>query len=302
MNRETKIGLVTGVTLIVLIGAMLSSYLSAPRNNVGDLSLTGQGMAMRNQLSNPVGIATVPAPQNQPVVSSQPAAIAPVPPPVVPTVSAPSVALAGQYNQITQLPYGTGNSTGSTASAAQTAPTINPEVVPVVVARQPAPAARTLPANATTVSQAATYTVRPGDTLGKIAWHFYHDAGPLAVRRIVDANRAELGSAGTMIRVGETLRIPAANEQTGPAPVQLMAMAAQSSGNAYGNTSSHQLVGTQRNSSVRLYRVQSGDTLWGIAEKTMGAGTDANVHRIMLLNHIRDARTIKVGQTLKIPS
>jgi hypothetical protein len=31
MNRETKIGLVTGVTLIVLIGAMLSSYLSAPR-------------------------------------------------------------------------------------------------------------------------------------------------------------------------------------------------------------------------------------------------------------------------------
>ena len=84
--------------------------------------------------------------------------------------------------------------------------------------------------------------------------------------------------------------------------MQLMTMAAQSAGNSYSvNPSAHPGV-TVNHSSVRTYRVKSGDTLWGIAQKTMGAGTDANVHRIMALNHIRNARTIAVGQTLKIPS
>lgn len=298
MNKETKIGLVTGVTLIVLIGAMLSSYLSGPRDGVGDLTVAGQGWSLRNQISNPVGIAQVPVPQNAPVNPVQTAAAAPVPPAGAPS----SVAVSTPYNQVTQLPYGSAaTSTSSVTSLSPAAAVITPRVVPIVVAQQPVSNTAANVDNASDTARGATYIVRPGDTLGKIAWHFYHDSGPVAVRRIVHANASKLGIAHAMIRVGETLTIPAA-QQAGTSSVHLLTMAAQSTGNSYGTQYSTRQVAPTSDSSVHSYRVQSGDTLWGIARKTMGAGTDANVQRIMSLNHIHDARTIAVGQVLKIPS
>ncbi len=298
MNKETKIGLVTGVTLIVLIGAMLSSYLSGPRDSVGDLAVAGQGWGLRKQISNPVGIAQVPVPQNVPVNPVQTVATAPVRP-----VSSPSsVAVSTPYNQVTQLPYGTAAApTSSVASLTPAAAIITPQVVSVVATQQPVSNTAAPADNTSDTGQTATYIVRPGDTLGKIAWHFYHDSGPLAVRRIVHANASKLSSARATIRVGETLTIPAA-QQSGTSSVHLLTMAAQSTGSSYGSQYSTRQVAPTSNSSVHTYRVQSGDTLWGIARKTMGAGTDANVHRIMSLNHIRDARTIAAGQVLKIPS
>ena len=293
MNKETKIGLVTGVALIVLIGAMLSSYLSAPRDSIGDLALTGQGRNLRNQISNPVGIAQVPIPQNAPMnpVQSAPQAMAPS-----------SVAVSTQYNQVTQLPYGAATApTTSAESLTPAAAMVTPQAVPVVVAQKPVSSMAMVAATAQAGAQAATYIVRPGDTLDKIAWHFYHDSGPVAVRRIVHANASKLSSAGTTIRVGETLTIPPAAQQAGTSHVHLLTMVAQSTGNSYGTEYSTQRVVPASDGSAHTYRVESGDTLWGIARKTMGAGTDANVHRIMVLNHIRDARTIAVGQVLKIP-
>ena len=311
MNRETKIGLVTGVTLIVLIGAMLSSYLSAPNHKVGDLSLIGQGSQLRNQISNPVGIAQVPVPQAQ-----QPVAVAAAP--VVKPVAPAFVQAATQYNQITQLPYG--SSSSGSRPVAPTVPTVNPEVIPMVVAQVPAQTAvhPALPGNGNSTfagpvqalattgagnspsTQTATYTVRPGDTLGQIAWHFYHDSGPLAVRRIINANHGKLGSASAMLRVGETLTIPSASEQSASTHPQLLSMAAETTGNRFAGSPTAR--SSVRPTSSRIYRVESGDTLFGIARKLMGAGTQANVHRIMTLNHIRDPRTIYVGQRLTIPN
>lgn len=317
MNRETKIGLVTGVALIVLIGAMLSSYLSAPRNNIGDLSLAGQGRQLRHQIRNPVGIAQAPVSQNSPGAPNPQAPAAPVSQPVAPALAQATT----QYNQITQLPYGSSNSSGT--PAAPVVPEVNPEVIPTVVAqahiehqtdyRPEAPmtvnmtaanpvqavaaADTTTPAPART----ATYTVRPGDTLGKIAWHFYHDSGPVAVRRIIIANRARLGSARATLQVGERLTIPSADEQLTSRHPQLLSMAAQTAGNAYSSHGAVRRTAAGRRISVRIYRVESGDTLLQIAQKLMGAGTQANVHWIMVLNHIRGARKIYAGQQLKIP-
>ncbi|MGC9261318.1 MAG: LysM peptidoglycan-binding domain-containing protein [Phycisphaerae bacterium] len=296
MNRETKIGLVTGVTLIVLIGAMLSSYLSAPRHGIGDLSLAGQGRQLRQQISNPVGIAQVP------VVVSRPTAA----PAAATATAAPAVAAAyrqpvARYNQLTQLPYGLSASSGTVRT--QNTPTVNPEVIPVVVTPIPAPGVAQTASNVPARAQAVVYIVRPGDTLDKIAWHFYHDGGPLAVRRIVNANRGTLTGAKAILRVGETLNIPAGNVQAVASRPQLLTMAASTSGNAYAGNRNTQnsAAAAARPARMRTYRVQSGDTLWGIARKTMGAGTEFNVHRIMTLNHIRDSRTIAVGQILKIP-
>ncbi len=299
MNKETKIGLVTGVTLIVLIGAMLSSYLSGPRNSIGDLAVAGQGWSLRNQISNPVGIAQVPLPQTAQVQPAPSAPTAPVPPASAPS----SVAVSTPYNQVTQLPYGAARDPAVSAeSLTPAAAVITSRAEQVVVTQQPVSIAVTTAGNASGRAQTAAYTVRPGDTLGKIAWHFYHDSGPVAVRRIVHANASKLGSARATIRVGETLTIPAA-QQAGTSSVQLLTMAAQSTGST---SATHYSPPRNSQASHRSgghsYRVEGGDTLWGIARKTMGAGTDANVHRIMLLNHIRNGRSLAVGQVLKIPS
>jgi nucleoid-associated protein YgaU len=312
MNRETKIGLVTGVTLIVLIGAMLSSYLSAPHSGVGDLSITGQGWQLRNQISSPVGIAQVPVPQNQPVAvaPAQPAAIQPA---NSGAASTPAAAPVYAYNQVTQLPYGSSQSSGNAVAAVT--PVTNPPVTPVTVT--PTPVTREvisiIPAQGVNSSTpgneeshhgaggAMVYVVKPGDTLGNIAWHFYHDGGPEAVARIVRANRGKLSSARAMIRVGEALKIPAVNEQSTATHGQLLSMDAQSSGNTYSGQTYVQKDSSSPSTAARTYRVQSGDTLYGIARKTMGAATEVNVHKIMVMNHIRDARTIFAGQDLKIP-
>ena len=289
MNRETKIGLVTGVTLIVLIGAMLSSYLSSPRRHIGDLSSVGQGRQLRQQISNPVGIAQVP-------VVNSPSASKAV------TLTTQRLAAYTQpsspYNQVTQLPYGL-SASSNTVNAPNT-PTVNPVVIPVAVKPIPAPGPAPATTNIPVTASAASYTVRPGDTLDKIAWHFYHDSGPIAVRRIVNANRGTLTSAQAILRVGETLNIPAANTQ---AASSLLTMVALTKSTAFASHRNKRNTSAPTADSVRMrtYRVQNGDTLWSIARKTMGAATESNVQRIMALNHIHNARTIAIGQILNIP-
>jgi LysM repeat protein len=53
--------------------------------------------------------------------------------------------------------------------------------------------------------EARTYTVESGDTLSKIAKHFYSDAG--RYMKIFDANKDQLTDPNK-IRVGQVLRIP----------------------------------------------------------------------------------------------
>jgi hypothetical protein len=50
----------------------------------------------------------------------------------------------------------------------------------------------------------------------------------------------------------------------------------------------------------RTYTVNSGDTLWAIAARLLGKGQRWG--EIATLNDVRDPRTLKVGQVLKVPN
>jgi nucleoid-associated protein YgaU len=65
-------------------------------------------------------------------------------------------------------------------------------------------ATRSSPSNAPAGS--TTYTVRRGDTLTKIAMHFFGDSN--RYREIFDANRDQLQSLNARLKVGMTLQIP----------------------------------------------------------------------------------------------
>ena len=52
--------------------------------------------------------------------------------------------------------------------------------------------------------------------------------------------------------------------------------------------------------SARVYRVQSGDTLWSIAASSYGGDPREGVWKLRDANHLADA-TIAPGQVLRVP-
>lgn len=91
--------------------------------------------------------------------------------------------------------------------AIKTVPGWREEIVADIKATAPAAAAAAPAAAAPQPSAASTYTVKPGDTLSKIAKEHLGSAG--AYMQIFDANRDQL-SDPDKIRPGQVLKIPGA--------------------------------------------------------------------------------------------
>ena len=142
-----------------------------------------------------------------------------------------------------------------------------------------------------------TYVVQPGDNLGKIAPKVY---GPelgnktAAVEKIILANKQSLKSPDSIVP-GQKLVIP---------PLSSTHMLDESvfpesmfewvkNANAFARKSEPK---------ARQYIVQEGDSLWQIAEKTLG---DGNHYREILKlnsNTISDEDDLSVGLRLKLPN
>jgi len=54
----------------------------------------------------------------------------------------------------------------------------------------------------------ATYTVKPGDDLSKIAKEVYGDGSNTNGDKIYEANKAVIGDNKNMLKVGQVLNIP----------------------------------------------------------------------------------------------
>ncbi len=333
MNRETKIGLVTGLTLIVLVGALLSSYLGRSRRAIAVASNSALGRSLRNRLLSPTGIAAVPpvsAPANGPAgqrdsssrlfAATTPASL----PPAV--VRLPIRDLSS--SPLRQAPLLTATSTPTTAAAVTPIPmaptpghvalvgdprllanhSFQSLVVPVAhrqLSNRPAYSprvSRPFPSAGDTL-----YTIRRGDTLDRIAWRFYHDAGPAAIKRIVQANHGKLSSARSVIRIGETLRIPvpmargihvAPRRANSRAPaVGGLPQRVYSPARVIPNSNTK---ASKASAGAVIYRVQRGDTLFAIARRFLGAGSPANIRRLMKANHLHHAGKIYPGMILRI--
>ena len=141
---------------------------------------------------------------------------------------------------------------------------------PVAAAPAAAPAMAPVPA------AERTHVVAKGDTLGKIA-----KANGVTAAALAKAN----GIDGTMIRIGQKLKIPevaGAGTEAKPmaAPAQAVVAAAAQ----------------QASSPAGTYTVAAGDTLAKIAKKF---GTKAET--LAKLNSISDPRKLKIGQKLQVP-
>ena len=283
MNRETKVGLITGLAIIVMVGMLLSSYLNRQNSSIKVASLSNLGSKLRQTLLHPISDQTIPIPNITPAgvqVAPSRAAVASAslsgatPAAYTPssTSGTASVVSMPGYNSTPLVTF----PTASSPHLAPVSPNTNLQIQNVEQTQSTSPGGDT------------TCTVAANDTLTRIAWHFYHDSGPVAIERIVRANPGKLSSPNSMLRIGERLNIPPAN-----AKVTMPSMMAVTTSNGNQNTTDAPSKGH--------YTVKAGDTLYQIALRTMGAATTKDINAIKQVNGITNDRDLRVGEVLKIP-
>lgn len=332
MTREAKIGMLTGLGVIVLIGVLLSDYLGDPHNVLpggasmapasggarGEGDATGQmaplpvGAAYRKEMSTPAGGAvSVPA-----MTPGQPA-------------DGSSWAMADYRGTQAQPGAGSGQPTGplienpvapvaaGRAGAWGESQIGSPGVPPMVMVSQETRLAGggsgAVAGGGGSAAPAAghvNYQIAAGDTLSKIAKKFYHDSKPSDVQRIVAANAGMLKDDKSVLIQGKTLVIPgvapvAARVSAPPAPQPLTGGVVPMPGDL--GPAGNPARAVAGNAAVpahkpAVYVVQSGDTLAKIARKLAPANAAAMEKKLIGLNGIHDADSIAAGTPLKVPA
>jgi LysM repeat protein len=216
MTREAKIGMLTGLGVIVLIGVLLSEYLG--ERNTGPAVAAG---ATGNMAPLPVGAA-----YREQVLA--PVAV----PALTPAGGGERTRLAGGGELASGIRTGDSNVPPSLIAAETTppGPSVSGPVAPIAAgpAQMDGRAeggpplitlSETVPVRTTTGGQtpgttataapaSTTYTIVAGDTLAKIAKKFYNSSKSADVQRIVAANPKMLKDASTMLVVDKKLVIP----------------------------------------------------------------------------------------------
>ncbi|HVZ93612.1 MAG TPA: LysM peptidoglycan-binding domain-containing protein [Phycisphaerales bacterium] len=140
-----------------------------------------------------------------------------------------------------------------------------------------------------------THTIAEGDTLWSIATRYYGSGA--AHKKLAEYNASRLGSSGEL-RVGASLLIPTA-EQLGLQTAATHVASNESSSEPATHKEAEKKPETTDKPGT--YTVKSGDTLAGIARKTLGSA--GRWEDILALNtsKIDDETSIPPGTVLKLP-
>lgn len=270
MTRETKLALIIGFALVMVVGVLISDHIAASsRTPVADLTVGA------DQADTPAGLDDRPAQTRQPQGASRshrspPAGDTRPAMPSQPLVqlaqgtdSAPASQPSGRPSAAQLLDEAIARPGRSTAPSFEPAPGRQPATTPQP-SRTPTPAE-------------VWHTVKDGESLWSIAAAYYNNGSRWT--EIADANPGRVASGG-VVRTGVKLRIPGdkarASQPTPRAPEP----------DADG---------------TRTYTVKAGDTLGEIAQKLLG--TIKRADEIIALNTgtITDADEIRQGMVLRIP-
>lgn len=245
MTRETKIGLLTGLGVIILIGVLLSQYLGGPETAPRVANLSSLGDTYRQRQLQPVAVDPAVKPAEgtllagvdsgtagtavDPLIARLPTregalGAAPADNPMVASPTLPPL-IAEPVSPQPAGPLVTGPAAGNAGlppvQLGQVAAGNGLERAIYVPADPSNPGAATPGPVAGPVGNVPTgtfYTVAKGDTLTAIAKRFYKSATKANFDRIVAANPAQLKDTRTQLVVGKKLLIPDAPRPVASAP------------------------------------------------------------------------------------
>ena len=316
MTREAKIGMLTGLAVIILIGVLLSSYLGDGKGAMlanSRMSSLPVGEEYRQQAMHPVGVPAMAASGNRvrhadgtevylPIDTSQ------VPAPMMAAADVlPTGPVVGPA--VSAVPAGPTHAARDAGGGPPTFELVDPSTLYEAKLRESS--RPDVPADPTVV----TYTIMPGDNLAKIAKKFYNSSKNSDVARIVKANPAVLKDASTTLMVGRTLTIPGIAPVAAPMPsvniVRSDTVVVYRPGDlpVAGPDQPRKIeppsmgASTPPNASqgAKTYVVQPGDTLEKIARKLAPAKSSEMVKKLISLNGIRNPDALPAGARLKIP-
>ena len=324
MTREAKIGMLTGLGVILLIGVLLSNYLGTgsgpgPAARMASLPIGG---GYRQQMMQPV--------------------VAPGMLPVAPSNGSGAAVTFAMDNETGSAMVPTAYASNTAESVPASGPTMSRAVTPIAAGPAPVgePAAGSLPtialvdvhvpaatlAGADAVPKAVkaatantTYLIASGDTLMKIARKFYgSEATTSDVQRIVAANPSALKDANTMLVIGKKLvianvpvaSVPNASKRTqpeiaskpdAPAMISLPGSPDAKAKGMLGATPT--ALNAKKESAPKTYVVQAGDTLEKIARKFAPSNSTQLVVKLKRAsNGIKGSRQrCRSGRPLKVP-
>jgi len=362
VTKETKIGLLVGLAFIILFAIILSekgssnkiqspASLTIAKAPGADDSALGQSeeplsnagrLPVGSELPSPIqpiqqkptGLAMNPSPVGQ-AIPAEGDPISPLPSSVVNRLNAPKITPSTIAEDTGPLETESMSLTQALAAALDAPPQASP-TPPVeddadpLPHRPAAPSRKSVQQAAATMKTIAIHTVRPGESLGKIAAHYYGRSTPARVNAIFNANRGTLKSIHS-VRANDKLKIPqldvtqqiafepvshfapqtiTANRSTAretevriPIPVDTSAAPVADRGrsrlNAAGATESRQP--QNRRPEFRWYRVRTRDTLSRIAKRELG--DEGRFGEIYSLNKdiIRNKNRIKPGMKIRLP-
>ncbi|MBM4108473.1 MAG: LysM peptidoglycan-binding domain-containing protein [Phycisphaerae bacterium] len=302
MNRELKLALIIGFSLVLLVTVLVSDHLSKARK--ADLAgvETARPLAAVDPTAHPsmnseptvmrdLGMEPDPAPMSPPAA---PIALGPAPAGMAAGIAlTPSPPLV-HFDQSS----GRGVGVDGDAGLVETIRSMGGQVVnrdgDREVVLPPAPLTIVEPKPATNDLK---HIVVNGDSLFSIAKKHYGDGS--AWKRIRDANPDRVSETG-VVRTGVTLKIPAPQPALRPAGLAMpepernkprtpeARPASRSAGDA---VASKVKTGT--------YTVRRGDTLGEIAQRVLGSTRRKG--ELMKLNNIDNEDSIRVGAVLRLP-
>ncbi len=302
MNRELKLALIVGFSLVLLVTVLVSDHLSKARK--ADLAgvEAARPLAAVDPTSQPAMLADPPMARTPGLDAGE----APMSAPAAPIAHDPAPTQPPDA-AITALPLvkfdqSGGRSADPDAGLVQTVRDLGGQVVDRNGVREVVlPQA---PLVATTGSE-VRHVVASGESLFAIAKKYYGDGA--AWKRIRDANPDRVSESG-VVRAGVTLRIPGVaptvtrGTPSGPTPDAGQSGSRPAEPRAVPRRTGAEAVagrGPATPGRPATYTVRRGDTLGEIAQRMLGSAR--RKHELMRLNNISDENTILAGAVLRLP-
>lgn len=338
MNRETKLALILGLAVVLIVGVFMGEHFSKSRQPIPNINVgIGEDLAGGPGLSpNIPGEPELPAPMVQPDTRVRPGA-AGVPESGTPGVSRAAgpaglpgrneVEASGQASGqsglppavIPMIPGRSGGNTTPMAGRVDETPGAGGTGVQTPAGPQGAgggsgAAAGTGPGGLPISSgKELAHTVKSGDTLAKLTKQYYNSGDADLWAKLANYNKGKLGK-NNGLSLGTTLRVPPLDVLLGKAelspagrgvfpPGTPGTQGTQGSGGSPSAVVSKPASGNgAADPTVRTYTVKSGDTLGSIAKNELGTAT--RWKEILDLNKklLPSPEAMKIGMTLKLPA
>ena len=318
MSRETKIGMLTGLLVIVLIGVLLSEYLGngGPETKARP-TVMAAGEPERRAIREPVmAPGQVREPQVNNAMTNLPNDGQPEVPTAMatgnggPVVTPPAeVVDRGQAREVATGGRTTATELGGEVPGGGHPVTyITPEEArraEAIRLAAGATTAATRPAEVVVVPTTKTeiYTIAKGDTLTIIAKKYYKTAGKAEFTKIIAANPALLKDEKSQLVVGKKLNIPGVPVAVAPVATVLPPMAPVLPGIGPGPGAPLVPVAPPVAGSpgTKIYVVVAKDTIEKIARKISPTNVTATTKAIMTLNNLKPDSVLQINQKLKVP-